>query len=161
MIIHITCWAITFHFQKWCSLGIPLLFYGIHIFPIWHEMQIFLTCPKHVEMVFMFFQVLGENEDVINVTNYKIIEIFTKNIIHEMLKDGKCIYKAKMHHHIFKMFVACTKCRLPFITFSNTHQVVCTMQFDMVYTLAWLSWSNNPKTKGSKYQFLMVSQLNP
>ncbi len=37
-----------------------------------------LACPKQVEMVFMLCQVLGENEDVINVTNYEIIEIFTK-----------------------------------------------------------------------------------
>jgi hypothetical protein len=28
------------------------------------------------------------------------------------------------------MVIACTKCNLPFVTFLNVHQVVCTMQID-------------------------------
>ncbi len=57
--------------------------------------------------------------------------IFVNVPIHEMLKDGKCICKAKGHHHILKMAIPCTKCNFPFVTFSNTHQVICTTQIDL------------------------------
>jgi hypothetical protein len=52
---------------------------------------------------FIFLLVLGKNEDVIDVTNHKVIQVFMENIIHQMLKDNKDISKAKRHHHIFKM----------------------------------------------------------
>jgi hypothetical protein len=56
---------------------------------------------------------------------FEVIEIFTEDIIHHMLKDNKCIGKAKGHHNIFKIAVTSFECHLPFITFSNAHQVVC------------------------------------
>jgi hypothetical protein len=76
-------------------------------------------------MALMVCHVLRENEDVIDVTNKKIIQILTKNIIHHMLKENRCIGKTKGHHNIFKMDVTSSERRLPFITFLNVHQVVC------------------------------------
>jgi hypothetical protein len=76
-------------------------------------------------MVPMVFHVLWENEDVIDVTNHEIIQVLTKNIIHKMLENNKRVSKAKWHHNIFKMVVTCFECCLPFITFLNAHQVVC------------------------------------
>jgi hypothetical protein len=37
-------------------------------------------------MVLMVLHVFQKNEDVINVTNHEIIQVFTKDIIHHMLK---------------------------------------------------------------------------
>jgi hypothetical protein len=45
-------------------------------------------------MVFMVLHVLQENEDVINVANYEIIQVLTKNIVHRMLKDNMWVGKA-------------------------------------------------------------------
>jgi hypothetical protein len=44
-----------------------------------------------------------------------------------MLEKNKCVgkFKAKRHHNIFEMAITCSKCHLPFVTFSNMHQVVC------------------------------------
>jgi hypothetical protein len=36
----------------------------------------------------MVLHVLQENEDVVNVTNYENIQVLTKNIVHQMLKDN-------------------------------------------------------------------------
>jgi hypothetical protein len=43
---------------------------------------------KRMYMVFMVLHVLQEKEDVINVANYEIIQVLTKNIVHRMLKDN-------------------------------------------------------------------------
>ncbi len=75
-------------------------------------------------MALLVYHVLRKNEDIIDVIDHKIIQILTKDIIHHMLKNTKCIGNAKSHHNIFKMVVMNSKHRLPFITFSNVHQVV-------------------------------------
>jgi hypothetical protein len=69
----------------------------------------------------MSFHVFRKNEDVIDVINHEIIQIFVENIVHQVLKDGKGIRKAKRHHHIFEMAIIDLKICFPFITFSNMH----------------------------------------
>jgi hypothetical protein len=78
-------------------------------------------------ILFIFLLVLGKNEDVIDVTNHKFIQVFMENIIHQVLKDNMGISKAKRHHHIFKMARINSKNKFSFITFPNTHQGTCTM----------------------------------
>jgi hypothetical protein len=56
-------------------------------------------------MALMVCHVLRENEDVIDVTDHKVIQILMKYIIHHMLKDYRCIDKAKGHQNVFKMAV--------------------------------------------------------
>jgi hypothetical protein len=70
---------------------------------------------------------LFEKEDVIDITDHKIIQILTKNIIHQMLKDNERVGKAKWHHHMFKMVVMGSEHELPFISFLNVHQVICSI----------------------------------
>jgi hypothetical protein len=48
-----------------------------------------------------------------------------KDIIYQMLKNKRSICKAKWHHNIFKMAITISKHFIPFIAFSNTHQIVC------------------------------------
>jgi len=87
-------------------------------------------------MVFMVCHVLRENEDVTDAIDHKIIQILMEDIIHHMLKDNRCIGKAKGHHNIFKMVVMSFDYHLPFITFSNAHQSVCSSRLILVYILA-------------------------
>jgi hypothetical protein len=89
-------------------------------------MNFFKLVQNKLNMSSMFFHVLGKNENVIDVTNDEINQVFMGNIIHQMLKNSKCINKAKRHDHIFKMAIRGLKNNLPFITFSNIHQVICT-----------------------------------
>jgi hypothetical protein len=39
--------------------------------------------------------ILWKNEDFIDVRDHKIIQLLTKDIIHHMLKDNRCIGKVK------------------------------------------------------------------
>jgi hypothetical protein len=68
-----------------------------------------------------------ENEDVINVTYHKIIQVLMKDIVYKMLENNRCVNKTKWHHNIFKMAIMDFECCLPFIALSNVHQVVCSM----------------------------------
>jgi hypothetical protein len=86
----------------------------------------------------MICHVLWENENVIDVAHHKIIQVFTKHIIHQVLENNRCVGKAKGHHNIFKMVVMSFDYHLPFITFSNAHQSVCSSRLILVYILAWL-----------------------
>jgi hypothetical protein len=87
--------------------------------------------PKLIQnqmyMAFMVLHVLWENEDAIDVIDHKIVQIVTKNIVHQMLKNSKRVYTAKWHHNIFKLAITGFEHRFPFITFSNAHQVVCSI----------------------------------
>ncbi len=76
-------------------------------------------------MVFMIYHVLWEDQNVIDVSHHKIIQIFTKHIIHRVLENSRCIAKSKWHHNIFEMTITCSEFRLPFVTFLNMHQLVC------------------------------------
>jgi hypothetical protein len=42
----------------------------------------------------MFSHVFGKNEIIIDLTNHKVIQLFTKNIVHQVLKNNMCISKA-------------------------------------------------------------------
>jgi hypothetical protein len=90
------------------------------------ESNFFELVQNKSNMSFVFL-LLGKNEDVINIINHKVIQVFTENIIHQMLKDDMGIGEAKRHHHIFKMAIMGSKNNLPFITFPNMYQVICTM----------------------------------
>ncbi len=69
------------------------------------ESNFFKRVQNKSNMSFTFLLVLGKNEDVIDVTNHEIIQVFIENIIHQMLKDDMGISEAKRHRHIFKITI--------------------------------------------------------
>ncbi len=58
---------------------------------------------NYMYMAFMVFNVIWENEDVINVIDHEIIQVFAKDIVQQMLKNNMQVSKAKWHYNIFKM----------------------------------------------------------
>ncbi len=78
----------------------------------------------------MVLHVPLENEDVIDVTKYEIVQIFMKNIVHHMLENIKYVNKAKWHHKIFKMAITSFEHCLPLIAFLNAHQFICSMSIN-------------------------------
>jgi len=55
---------------------------------------------KKMYMALMVYHVLWKNENAIDVTNHKIIQIFTKDIMHHIFKNNMRIGKAKGHHNV-------------------------------------------------------------
>ncbi len=89
-----------------------------------------------IDMELMVYHILGENENFIFVIDQKIIQILTKNIIHLMLKDNRCIGKAKGHHNTFKMAITNFECRLPFMPSRMHTKLYVPHKSILVYTLA-------------------------
>jgi hypothetical protein len=78
-------------------------------------------------MTLLVLHVVWKNEDVINVTNHKIIQVLTKDIVHKMLENNKRVSKTKWHHNIFQMAIMDFEHCLTLIAFSNAHQIVYSM----------------------------------
>ena len=51
----------------------------------------------------MFFFVLGEYQDNMYIDDNKIVEVLSKNVVHNVLNDCRGTEKTKMHDIILKM----------------------------------------------------------
>jgi len=47
-------------------------------------------------MTLLVLHVVWENEDIFNVTNHEIIQVFTRNIVHKMLENNRRVSKDQM-----------------------------------------------------------------
>ena len=68
-------------------------------------------------MFLVVFFNLRENQNIIDVTNNKVVQNSQKDIIHQMLEYGLGIRQVKRHNIVFEVFIPCPKCYLPFVTF--------------------------------------------
>jgi hypothetical protein len=57
----------------------------------------------------MFFFVLAENEDIVQVNHCKVIKVFSQHIVHEILECGRCVGKAKRQNSKFAVTVTSAK----------------------------------------------------
>jgi hypothetical protein len=61
------------------------------------------------------------NNNVIQVYNYKFINVFMKDIIHQIAKSSRGIGEPKMHHHKFEATILGYASRFGLIPFRNAH----------------------------------------
>ena len=74
-------------------------------------------------MLPVFFQGLGVNQDVINVADTELIEVFVEGIVNKSLGGSRGIGKAKGHNKEFEETIASSEGGLPFITFFNPYLI--------------------------------------
>jgi len=67
-----------------------------------------------------------------------------------MLENNKLVSKVKWHHNIFKMVVMGFESRLPFIAFSNAHQVVCSTYINLRVHLGMTELIQQPWNQGQR-----------
>jgi hypothetical protein len=73
----------------------------------------------------MLFNVLGENENVIEVyTHHTFHNEILENVIHHGLEDGGRVSESEKHHQRFVETVIGMKCCLPLITCLHLHILV-------------------------------------
>ena len=60
---------------------------------------------------------------------YLLLHVIFYNI-HHMLKNSRSVCETKWHYHVLKMLVPGSKCRFPFISSFDTHQVVSASEID-------------------------------
>src|SRR5882724_12397166 len=69
-----------------------------------------------MNMGFVLRNVVGIDEDVIQIYDDYDVNNFRKNVVHKALKHGGCISKPFRHYHPLEGTVAGLKCSLPFIS---------------------------------------------
>ena len=72
-------------------------------------------------MLLKLLYILEINQNVVQIANNKVIEEFSKNIVHQVLKDCWHICKSKRHDKVFKVAIPCPKSGLPFISFFDLY----------------------------------------
>ena len=76
------------------------------------------------DVLFVLFFGVGVDEDVIQVYQHASIGEVTKDVIHEVLEGGGHVHKSKRHDTPFKGAIAGAESGLPFITLSDSDQMV-------------------------------------
>src|ERR1700683_1561761 len=87
---------------------------------------------KHLpDMLDMFLCRFRVDQDVVEVGNTEIIEVFSQCAIDIRLERSGSVRKSKRHDEILKMTIARPKCSLPFLTESNSEEVVSCSEIDL------------------------------
>jgi len=80
---------------------------------------------EHLSKVLhMLLHGVAINQNVIYVDNHKIIKPFSKNVVHEGAKCGRCIGESKRHHQELVRTIPCATNNLLFIPFCNSNLVI-------------------------------------
>ena len=82
------------------------------------------------DMASVFFFGVRVDEYVIKVHQYTNIEQVTKDVIHEALESGRCVGESERHYAPFKGAVASLESCLPFVTLSDSDQMVGMLEVD-------------------------------
>ena len=106
------------------------LYFGIKAYLV-EILKYFLNMPV------MFRHIIHVNKYIIQI-NYNIdIQEIGKKIIYKLLESCKSISKTKGYYGLLKQSIICFKGSLPFITISNTNQVISIMK---IYLYIYLSF---------------------
>ncbi len=76
------------------------------------------------DVTIVFLQSVWINQDVVNVYNYPSVEHVSEDVIHERLEDWRTVSKAEGHNQVLVVPTSGRKGRFPFISLSDTNQVV-------------------------------------
>ena len=82
------------------------------------------------DMVSVFFLRVRVDEYVVKVHQYTNIKQVAKDVIHEALESGGCIGESKRHCMPFEGAIASLESHLPFITLSDSDQMVGVLEVD-------------------------------
>ncbi|CAJ0954795.1 unnamed protein product [Ranitomeya imitator] len=103
----------------------------------------------------MRLPIIREDQNVIQVNNQEFIQILTENVMHKRLKNRWSIGKSERHHQILKMTLGRIKCRFPFISLPDSHQIIRTTKINLSKPTSPL----NP-SKQVRYQWQGILKLN-
>jgi hypothetical protein len=76
-------------------------------------------------------EVVGEDEDVVQIDNDTVVEEILKYVVHETLESGRGIGKFKRHYQPLKRAVSGSEGGFPLIAFGDLDQVVCVPEIDL------------------------------
>ena len=81
-------------------------------------------------MLFMLHEVIGIDQDVVQIDNDIDIYHICENVIHESLKSCGSISKAFWHYQPLKRSVLSLEGGFPFVSFGNAYEMICVPEID-------------------------------
>ena len=81
-----------------------------------------------MDMLTVLSNVVGVDQDVIQIDEDAYIEHVGEDVVYEVLKSCQCISQTKGHNTPFERAVAGAKGSFPFITFMDSNEVVGMLQ---------------------------------
>src|SRR5690606_13383703 len=87
---------------------------------------------KHLFDVFtMLREIVGENQDVVEVYDNRDVGHIGEDVVHKTLKSGRRVSETKRHHQPLERAIASSKSSLPLVPIRNAHKVVGVLQVDL------------------------------
>jgi len=80
---------------------------------------------------FVLRDVVGIDEDVIQIYDDYNVNHIHENVVHKSLKHGRCISKPFRHYQPLKGTVVGLECSFPFISRQNPYKMVCMLEVDL------------------------------
>ena len=94
------------------------------------EVMLLEASENFSDMALVFFLGVRVDEYVVEVHQYTNIEQVAEDVIHEVLESSVCVGESKRHYTPFKGAIASLESCLPFITLSDSGQMVGVPEFD-------------------------------
>ena len=91
-------------------------------------------------MLLMVNQIIGVNQDVVQVDDYRDVQEIGEDFIHEMLEGQWSIWQAKWYYELFEQAVMSVEGCLPLIPLGNAYHMISTLQ---VYFWVYLHLSRS------------------
>jgi hypothetical protein len=82
-------------------------------------------------MLAMFFEVVGVDEDVVEVYHDESVDKMAKHRVNVSLESGWAVGEAERHDEIFEEAVSCSKGGLPFVSFGYSDSMVSPAKIDL------------------------------
>src|SRR5882672_6059578 len=89
-------------------------------------------------MSFVLGNVVGIDEDVIQIYDDYDVDHICKDVIHKLLKSCWCISKPFRHYQPLERTISGSECSLPFVSRRNLDKMVCVLEVDFGVYLCFM-----------------------
>lgn len=90
------------HMHQWWTPNMKWIFEQKNIWRDWHIADLMKNEKNILQMLQMFSPCLGENQNIIQIDDNKMIKIIMKDFIHHPHKGGRSISEPKRHYKPLK-----------------------------------------------------------
>src|SRR5882672_8583355 len=107
-------------------------------------------------MGFVLGNVVGIDEDVVQIDDDYDVNHIRKDVVHKLLKSCWCISSPFRHYQPLERTVSGLECSFPFVSRHNPDKMVCVLEVDFGIDSCF-SWSRRSEISGSGYRsFLKI-----
>ena len=81
-------------------------------------------------MSFVLHEVIGIDQDVVQIDNDIDIYHICKNVVHESMKSCRSVSKAFWHYQPLERSIWSPESSFPFVSFGNAYKMICMLEID-------------------------------